>query len=399
MIRRSFVAAASLTVLAWASPAVAADQPPANLHLVGDHWTAWDPPAPPPDAQVYIIVPGDTLWDLARKFYGDPYLWPQLWERNQYIRDAHWIYPGDPLVIGPQVAVAESLDTVDFGTGEGGEGTAPGGAQPEAAVDLSRELQPAEAAAGAPVPLGTESDIYCSGYIGDLEESFPYSIVGSEFEVLSPPLEGVGRATGTYGSADTVKYGLDTGDIVYLDGGRASGLEPGTLLSAVVPTRAITHPTTKKVFGRIYRYTGRLRVLSVQDDTAIAELVATCDPITVGSRLKLFEPEPVPLARRTVPRPVNYPSPAASLVGAPVILAAQDDIVALGQDHVVFIDRGADAGVTPGDIYTIYRLHPKGLPPVVLGEVGVLSVHPHSSVVKIIASRHTIYRGDLLELK
>jgi hypothetical protein len=55
--------------------------------------------------------------------------------------------------------------------------------------------------------------------------------------------------------------------------------------------------------------------------------------------------------------------------------------------------------VTPGDIYTIYRLHPKGVPPIVLGELAVLSVHPHSAVAKIIASRHTIYRGDLLELK
>lgn len=397
MIRRPFVAAVSLTVLTLASPSTAADRPPEDLHLVGDHWTAWDPPAPPPDAQVYIIVPGDTLWDLARKFYGDPYLWPQLWERNQYIQDAHWIYPGDPLVIGPQAAAAESLDTVDFGTE--GEASGSEATTDPAAEDISREVQPVEVAAGAPVPLGTESDIYCTGYVGDLEESFPHTLVGSEYEALSPPLEGVGRAQGQYGSADTVKYGLDTGDIVYVDGGRASGLEPGSLLTIVVPGRSITHPVTKKVFGRIYRYTGRLRILSVQEDTAIAEITTTCDPITVGSRLKTFLPEPVPLASRTVMRPVNFPSPASSLAGAPVILGGHEDQVALGQDNVVYIDRGADADVTPGDIYTIYRLHPKGSPPIILGEVAVLSVHAHSSIAKIIASRHTVYRGDLLELK
>ena len=60
--------------------------PPRNLHLENDHWTAWNPPTSFPEgSQVHIIVRGDTLWDLAETFYGDPYLWPQLWERNRYI--------------------------------------------------------------------------------------------------------------------------------------------------------------------------------------------------------------------------------------------------------------------------------------------------------------------------
>ena len=72
-----------------ASAVLAADTPPKTLHLVGDHWTAWDPPTPAPGTTPYIIVRGDTLWDLANKQNGNPYLWPQLWERNQYIKDAH----------------------------------------------------------------------------------------------------------------------------------------------------------------------------------------------------------------------------------------------------------------------------------------------------------------------
>ena len=89
--------------------ALAADRPPRDLHFVDGHWTAWNPPAPPPGEQVHVIARGDTLWDLAAKYYGDPYLWPQIWEKNQYILDAHWIYPGDPLVLGPQVAPVDNL--------------------------------------------------------------------------------------------------------------------------------------------------------------------------------------------------------------------------------------------------------------------------------------------------
>ncbi|MCU0294125.1 MAG: LysM peptidoglycan-binding domain-containing protein, partial [Thermoanaerobaculaceae bacterium] len=85
----------------WAAAEEAVNPPPRPLHKIGDHWTPYEPPTElPADAQIYIIQPGDTLWALAKQYLGDPYLWPQLWEKNTYIRDAHWIYPGDPLVVG-----------------------------------------------------------------------------------------------------------------------------------------------------------------------------------------------------------------------------------------------------------------------------------------------------------
>ena len=92
-----------LVALVATSAVEAATRPPKNLKLVGDHWTPWDPPEPGPDA--YIIQKGDTLWDLAGKWFGDPFLWPQVWDENRYILDSHWIYPGDPLVVPGQPTV------------------------------------------------------------------------------------------------------------------------------------------------------------------------------------------------------------------------------------------------------------------------------------------------------
>ena len=40
----------------------------------------------------------------------------------------------------------------------------------------------------------------------------------------------------------------------------------------------------------------------------IAEVISECEGLRVGARLKVFEPEPVPLARRPLPRPVNDPT-------------------------------------------------------------------------------------------
>ncbi len=374
----------------------AADRPPQNLHLVGDHWTAWDPPTSFPEGtQVHIIERGDTLWDLAGRFLGNPYLWPQLWENNQYILDAHWIYPGDPLAVGVEVVPVEQV------------GEAPGMGEEPMAPEEDEEprlvrVRPAGDAAGAPQPLGTEDDIYCSGFVGEVEESFAYRVTGSEYQVLSPTLLGTGsggRMEGVYGTIDTVKYGLSLGDVIYLDGGRAAGLVPGSLFVAVEPRARVVHPLTREVFGRFYSYTGRVRVLSVQENSAIAEIVQSCAPIHVGAALRPFEPEPVPLGRRTASRPVNDALDPASLDGAAIVLFSQDDIVSLGQDHVVFVDRGAQDNVTPGDMFTIYRMNREGFPPQPIGELAILTVQARTAVAKIIDSRATVYVGDRLAAK
>lgn len=381
--------------MAGSTSALAADRPPQDLHLVDGHWTAWNPPAPPPGEQVHVIATGDTLWDLAARYYGNAYLWPQLWERNQYILDAHWIYPGDPLVLGIQVAPVDNLSQGAGGI-DGGPGSDPTAAPPDGALS-------ADAAAGSPIPLGAETDIYCQGYIGEMEEQFPFEIVGSEAEAqaLNPGHVATvreGRALELYSGRTTVKFGLTTGDIVYVDGGRARGLSAGTQFTIVAPNEPVLHPVRREVVGRYYRYLGRLRVLSVQESTAIAEIVHACDPITIGSLLQPFEPEPVPLGRPTSVRPVNFPTTAEKLQSSPSIVYVRDNFMALGEDHVVHIDLGEDVA-TPGDVFTIYRENRPGLPPVILGELAVLSVHKRFSVAKILESRYPIYIGDRLDPK
>lgn len=68
---------------------------------------------PPPAPQVldkerdYIVQEGDTLWDISQRFYGDPFLWPRLWQHNQYVNNPHLIYPGDRIRLYPYNVLIE----------------------------------------------------------------------------------------------------------------------------------------------------------------------------------------------------------------------------------------------------------------------------------------------------
>jgi nucleoid-associated protein YgaU len=50
----------------------------------------------------YTIVKGDNLWNISKKFYGDPMKWKELYRvNNKRLKsgDPHWIFPGERIII------------------------------------------------------------------------------------------------------------------------------------------------------------------------------------------------------------------------------------------------------------------------------------------------------------
>lgn len=47
----------------------------------------------------YVVKKGDTLWDISAIFLDDPWRWPTLWDVNPQIANPHLIYPGDELAL------------------------------------------------------------------------------------------------------------------------------------------------------------------------------------------------------------------------------------------------------------------------------------------------------------
>jgi hypothetical protein len=340
--------------------------PPKPLYYRGDHWTPYDPPSYPEGSEVYIIQRGDTLWDLARTHLGDPYLWPQIWERNPYILDSHWIYPGDPLVIdvATQPPIAEQEVVTEDTTMAG-------------PVPSDTSAGEGEVLQGVPFPLGSPSDVYCFATLQSDEAEFPFTIKSAERIEMQDH--------------------FSEGEVVYIDGGVNQGVAAGDRFFIMHRERPLQHPVSGHNMGTVYSHKGQLKVLCAQEDTAIAEITFACDPVSIGDLLQPFEPVPVPLVlapdptdRCDVPngKPTGY------------LVYAKDDVIDNGKDQLIFIDLGEAEGVYPGMFATVFRENPvSGMPRLVMGEVGVLTVGENYSTARITQGWAPVGVGDRIELK
>lgn len=85
-----------------------------------------DAQAPVERPSTHTVKRGDTLWDLAQQYLGDPFQWPQVYRLNtDIIKDPHWIYPNQVFKL-PGGTMGTDQVAPAAGTGVGtGLGAAP----------------------------------------------------------------------------------------------------------------------------------------------------------------------------------------------------------------------------------------------------------------------------------
>jgi LysM domain len=334
---------------------------------IAPHWSRNPYPTSVPEGAIYYIVErGDTLWDISKKFLGNPYLWPQVWDQNKYVSDAHWIYPGDPLVLPKISLLSEKAGESGPGTGEeeGGQTSAEGGAG-----DTGPKLS----------PITEEATLQCADYISNTREDESLKIIGSE--------EG----------ADKVAFG--DRDVLYLNKGSNAGIKAGDVYTMHHALSVVKHPATHGKLGTKIETTGWAQVILVDESSATVVVEQACADIHAGDYLRPIEKVNVPLVLdRTYPDRLTPPS---GKLTNQYIVDIQGDATIAGAGNLVTIDAGSQGGVAPGNIFVIYRTAYPSVPTPrnVLGELAVVAVRDHTATAKVTYSRDAVMIGDQIELR
>jgi hypothetical protein len=310
----------------------------------------------PDSSAVHVVRNGDTLWDIARSYLGDPFLWRDVYRVNrETVADPDLIYPRERLRIPGRVAssgraatatpvqppLAPPDHTVFYPTAEAEQ---PG-------FQLADEVERRRARV-------TEGDFYRASVLVADPEMVPMGEVVELRHATVVPMQSTPQ--------------IQPFDRVFV---RVAG--SGTQAGAPVHFYRAGRPV--ETLGRIYLSTGLGRVESVRDGVATVVVERLFDQVKLGDLVLPAE---------------SYDVPAAG--DADAVQGAGGRVVAMLHPHPLahlhdeaFVDLGADAGVRPGDELVAYqapRVESWGVRPAVdVARLRVVKVTPHSSTVRVVA--------------
>lgn len=324
------------------------------------------------DETVYTIKKGDTLWDISGEFLKNPFMWPNLWENNNYISNPDLIYPGNRLII-PSVILLKTEPPVKFSEEEAApvsaaEATLPRFLNEQAVVPVPVEPITApipsipahpkrphlpNAPAGAPAvekPVVSSDTIEASGYVINKIES--YGVINGSAEDRN-----------IFANGDTVKLSLSKGytDKVLLGG-------KFTIFRTSGP---VIHPRTKKKAGFIFIPVGVLEINRVQGNDASGNIIRSYTYASPGDLIQPFSPA----------QPVNRVTKVADDLQG-YIIEAQYGSELSAQFSIVYLDKGAADGITPGAMIYVIREKKDDI----IGELRVVSVQDTTSTALVIRS-------------
>jgi LysM domain len=277
----------------------------------------------------YVVVKGDTLWGISAKFLKDPWRWPDIWGLNkEEIKNPHWIYPGDVLVLDFTGKTPHLRKNGTAGNGDGGNGGEADWKLMEAKLSPTIRRQSLGVGAISSIPASAiQSFLIRPLVVGEQElNSAPTLVAGPENRVV-----------------------LSAGDTAF-----AKGVvwEEQAGWSVFRPGRTFSDPDTKEVLGREAIYLGDAQISEFGEVSTVL-LTKAIQEIAPGDRL----------AKTSIAQTLSYVphAPAGSFKGR-VIAGPNDSVSEIGSKEIVVINRGSREGVEIGHVLALYRDRPSVTP-------------------------------------
>lgn len=197
------------------------------------------------------------------------------------------------------------------------------------------------------------------------------------------------------GSQDTVQKRLfGTRDLLVVDAGAKAGVQLGQQFFVRRPNR----------YGMGYRVgrshagattLGWVRVVAVNDATAIATVEQVCSGMIAGDYLQPFV---APVVPANADRDVRTGEPDFTAMARIVI--GNEDRLSVGTGDFALIDRGSEQGLAPGARFSVYRdLRVHGVPLASIGEGVVITAGNTVSVTRITSARDAVLSGDYVAIR
>jgi hypothetical protein len=265
-----------------------------------------------------------------------------------------------------------------------------------------------------PVPTATSPDfsaVYCSNF------------------VTSDRLAGDSRMIS--GEESDTKLVFALRDLVSINKGANQGVHIGDRYSVFRPEEDPARVQwfkwqnkLMKAMGTLYKDAGQLKVVNVQPNVSVAEIIFACDYLQRGDFISPLQDRPSPPYKPAEAFDIFAPVSGKS-VG--MLVVGKEFSQVYGKFSTVYVNLGTNQSVKVGDYLRIFRyqgshaelapnyddyqysMYGFGTTPVkykwndlprdVLGEGIVLNVGPNSSTILVTVARMDIYAGDYVEIE
>jgi hypothetical protein len=200
-----------------------------------------------------------------------------------------------------------------------------------------------------------------------------------------------GKVLRVIGAQDVVaRTEFGTGDLLVIDGGTGAGVQVGQQFFVRRANRFGTPATAALRQGA--RTGGWLRIVAVNESTAIASLDHVCGPVAANDYL---EPYVAPVLPPGVDRDETPGEPDFNAMGQVVV--GNEDRMVMAVGDFALIDRGSEHGMAPGARLALYRsVGVAGMPLAPVGEAIVITVGPTMALTRITRARDAIRGGDFV---
>jgi len=321
--------------------------------------------AEPGVKKTHTVVKGDTLWDISEEYLGNPFLWPKLWQWNDFITNPHFIYPGNEISLYPPSVRVRRPEPVEVVALEPVE--------PEILAE-----EPVEAVVEAPP--------------APEPEKYRFSQIKSAGLISNEEMDKAGKIL----DAEDEKIMLSDGDILYVtlkDEGR-----PGERYTIFKTEKRIVHPATKKKIGYKIVTLGTIELTGKTNSEGLAKakIIETFDAVSRGDMLT---------PREDIPEYISFKPSGSQLSG--YIVAGREDRETFGQGDVVYLDLGTNQGIQTGNTFVAYQSGEKikdkkasrsyTLPDTTIGRLLVLYPKKDSSIAIILDSVEEMKIGETIK--